>query len=185
MAKITNQPITIPSGINIQVSGGQVDVSGPRGSLAHTFPPQIKIVTEADKITISGSDSPVTKALVGTTRSILANMIKGVIDGWSKTLEISGTGFRAASSGDKLTLALGFSHPVVVEAPGGVKFEVNENKITVLGTDKILVGDVAASIRKIRPADPYKAKGLKYLDERVRRKVGKAAKAVGAATGGK
>ena len=167
----------------MSINGSKVGVTGPKGSLEWIMPGGVEAKNEDGKIVVSAKLSN----LHGLSRSLIANMVKGVGDGWSKTLELSGTGYRASTNGAELNLSLGFSHPVVVKAPEGMTFEVTENKIRILGIDKVKVGEVAAKIRLLRPADPYKAKGLKYEDEVIRRKAGKAAKAgaVGAGTGGK
>lgn len=150
---------------------------GPKGQLELVVPAVVKIKIQDNQILVESEQSN----LHGLIRSLLANNVHGVAEGWSKSLELSGTGYRAAVAGTDLNMALGFSHPVIIKAPTGISFQVVENKITVLGADKTLVGEVAAKIRGKRPADPYKAKGLKYEGEVIRRKAGKAAKAGGAA----
>ena len=167
----------------MSINGSKVGVTGPKGSLEWMMPGGVEAKNEEGEIVVSAKLSN----LHGLSRSLIANMVKGVSDGWSKTLELSGTGYRASTNGTELNLSLGFSHPVVVRAPEGMSFEVVENKIKVLGIDKAKVGEMAAKIRLLRPADPYKAKGLKYEGEVIRRKAGKAAKAgaVGAGTVGK
>ena len=183
MSRIGRLPIIIPEAVTVSINGSKVGVTGPKGSLEWIMPGGVEAKNEDGKIVVSAKLSN----LHGLSRSLIANMVKGVGDGWSKTLELSGTGYRASTNGAELNLSLGFSHPVVVKAPEGMTFEVTENKIRILGIDKVKVGEVAAKIRLLRPADPYKAKGLKYEDEVIRRKAGKAAKAgaVGAGTGGK
>ncbi len=184
MARIGKQPIIIPTGVTITHTGGTVVVTGPKGGLEWELHPEIKITIETQTASVStDSHTRLARQIHGTTRNIIANMIKGVDEGWSKTLEISGTGYRAAVVGKDLVLNLGFSHPVNIQAPQGISFEVKENKIIVSGADKSLVGQMAANIRETRPADPYKAKGIKYLGEKIRRKAGKAAKTAGAAAG--
>ena len=157
------------------VTGGQVRVAGPKGSLELKLPPETEVVVSKDEVEVKVKD-PHLGHIHGLIRSLVANMVKGVVEGWSKTLELTGTGFRAATDGGKLTLALGFSHPVIVSAPPGITFEVKENRITISGADKRLVGEIAAKVRKLKPADPYKAKGFKYEGEIIMRKAGKAAK---------
>jgi len=182
MSRIGRLPITIPEAVTVTVTGKEVTVKGLKGELSWTTPKVVEVKIEDGRVIVSSSQSN----LHGLSRSLIANMVVGVNTGWSKTLELSGTGYRAATTGGELNLALGFSHPVVIKAPVGVTFAVNENKIVVSGADKILVGEVAAKIRRLRPADPYKAKGFKYEGEIIRRKAGKAAKtgAGPAATGG-
>ena len=164
------------------MEGSKAKVSGPKGELSFVIPAGIKIAVANGQIIVSQekkNDSE-TNALFGLTRSILNNLVQGVTEGFEKKLELSGVGYRAQAEGDTLALALGFSHPVVVEVEQGITFAVNENIITISGIDKALVGDTAAKVRAIRPPEPYKGKGIKYVGEHVRRKVGKAAKAVGA-----
>ena len=171
MSRIAKQPIKIPEAVTVTVTGSSVMVTGPKGRLEITTPAEVKI--ENGEVRVS-SPAP---NLAGMSRTLVANMVKGVVDGWSKALELSGTGYRATTTGTRLDLALGFSHPVVVDAPAGITFEVKENKITVLGADKAMVGLVASKIRRLRPADPYKLKGFKYEGEKIIKKAGKAAKA--------
>ncbi|MEK7091156.1 MAG: 50S ribosomal protein L6 [Patescibacteria group bacterium] len=182
MSRIGKLPIPIPGTVTVAINGSKVGVTGPKGSLEWIMPGGVEAKNEEGKIVVTAKQSN----LHGLSRSLIANMVKGVSEGWSKTLELSGTGYRASTNGVELNLSLGFSHPVVVKAPEGMSFEVVENKIKVLGIDKVKVGEVASKIRSWRPADPYKAKGLKYEGEVIRRKAGKAAKAgaTGSAAGG-
>ncbi|HJZ05271.1 50S ribosomal protein L6 [Candidatus Amesbacteria bacterium RIFCSPHIGHO2_01_FULL_48_32] len=180
MSKIAKKVIPVPSGVAVSVSDRTVRVVGPKGELTMGLPAQVEVLVEGNIINTTYDEGA--SHLAGLTRSTIANMTYGVTTGWSKVLELSGTGYRAAATNEQLTLNLGFSHPVIMVAPGGIAFEVKENKITVLGADKILVGGVAAKIRNLRPADPYKAKGLKYEGEVIVRKAGKAAKAAAGAT---
>lgn len=173
MSRIGRLPIPIPEGVTVTVNGNRIGVIGPKGQLEWTMPNEVEAKNEEGKVMVTAKLSN----LHGLSRSLIANMVKGVSAGWSKTLELSGTGYRASTNGAELNLSLGFSHPVVVKAPKGMSFEVTENKIKVLGIDKVKVGEVAAKIRSWRPADPYKAKGLKYEGEVIKRKAGKAAKA--------
>ena len=175
MSRIGKLPITIPSGVTLEVTDNVVEVTGPKGNLTLNLHERAKLEQTKTEINISVKDIN-SSSIHGLTRSLIANMVKGVTDGWKKTLELSGTGYRANTSGAELQLALGFSHPVVVKAPPGINFEVKENKISVLGIDKALVGEVAAKIRALKPADPYKLKGFKYENEIVIKKAGKAAK---------
>jgi large subunit ribosomal protein L6 len=179
MSRIGQQPIPIPSGVDVTIEGPRVAVKGPKGELAHVAPPTISVGREGDDILVTRPDyERENRALHGLTRSLLANMVQGVSEGYSRDLEIVGVGYRAIAQGPgKLELQLGFSHPVPFEAPDGVTFEVPQpNRITVRGCDKQLVGQVAANIRKIRKPEPYKGKGIRYADERVLRKAGKSAK---------
>lgn len=176
MSRIGKLPIKLPEGVNVVVEGGNVEVSGPKGELKFKLSNSINIVMDDRTVKVQLTDSELSN-LHGLTRSLIANMVKGVTTGWSKSLELSGTGFRATTNGNELQLSLGFSHPVNVPAPKGISFEVKENKITILGTDKMVVGETAAKIRALRPADPYKLKGFKYEGEIIIKKAGKAAKA--------
>ena len=179
MSRIGKQPISIPSGVEVTLDGSHVTVKGPKGTLEHDAPADISITREGDELIVSRPDDEREhRSLHGLTRSLVANMVVGVSDGFTKELEIVGVGYRAAASGPRhLDLQLGFSHPVTVDAPEGVEFEVpSPTRITVRGYDKQLVGQVAADIRKIRKPEPYKGKGIRYVDERVLRKAGKSAK---------
>ena len=183
MSKIGKSPIKIPEGVKIEVLGGKVKVSGTKGDMEREIPKELSLNIKEGKalLTAKGKDKK-TNSLYGTYRMLIANMVKGVSDGWTKELELVGTGYRAEGSGGKLTIAIGFSHPVIVEAPQGISFLVEKTEIKVSGADKELVGQVAAKIRAIRPPEPYKGKGIKYKGEVVRRKPGKAAKTQGATT---
>lgn len=178
MSRIGNALIIIPSGVNITTEGQNITVAGPLGQLSFGINPKVKVAVEEGNVKVSRKkEDKFSKSLHGLTRSLIANMVVGVEKGWSKKLELIGVGFRAQVQGDKLTLAVGFSHPVEITAPGGIKFEVLDNtKITVSGIDKILVGQIAANIRKVRPPEPYQGKGIRYSGEYVRRKAGKAGK---------
>jgi large subunit ribosomal protein L6 len=179
MSRIGKKPITIPSGVEVTLDGTHVTVKGPKGTLEHDMPESISITREGDDLVVARPDDEREhRALHGLTRSLVANMVFGVSEGFVKELEIVGVGYRAAAAGPRhLDLQLGFSHPVTVDAPDGVEFEVPiPTRITVRGFDKQLVGQVAADIRKIRKPEPYKGKGIRYADERVLRKAGKSAK---------
>ena len=179
MSRIGQKPITIPSGVEITLDGGHVTVQGPKGTLEHDVPESITVTREGDELIVTRPDDErENRALHGLTRSLIANMVTGVSEGFSRELEIVGVGYRAAAAAARrLDLQLGFSHPVAVDAPEGVEFEVpSPTRITVRGFDKQLVGQVAADIRKIRKPEPYKGKGIRYVDERVLRKAGKSAK---------
>lgn len=173
MSRIGKLPINIPNTVTVNITGHKVSVNGPKGQLEWTFPGEVELETKDNQILVKSKASN----LHGLSRSLVANMVQGVTEGWSKTLELSGTGYRASTNGNELNLSLGFSHPVVVKAPNNVTFTVSESKIIVSGIDKALVGQIAAQIRRLKPADPYKAKGFKYEGEVIKRKAGKAAKA--------
>ena len=179
MSRIGKMPITIPAGVTVDVKeGNQVTVKGPKGTLTRTFSPELGIEQNDGVITITRpNDLKRNKALHGLTRSLLNNMIVGVSAGFEKTLEINGVGYRANKQGKTLVLNLGYSHPVEMVDPEGVESAVDGNKVIVRGISKEAVGQYAANIRGKRPPEPYKGKGIKYSDEVIRRKVGKAGKA--------
>ena len=176
MSRIGNAPIDLPEGVDARVDGSQVAVTGPKGDLDLTMNPRISASVDDGVLTVARSDEErTTRALHGLTRALLNNMVIGVTQGYRKELQAVGVGYRAALQGKKLELQVGFSHPVHVEAPDGISFEVPEpTKIIVTGIDKQLVGQVAANVRAVRPPEPYKGKGIRYSDEYVRRKAGKA-----------
>jgi large subunit ribosomal protein L6 len=179
MSRVGKNPIPVPDGVKVDVAGSKVTVTGPQGTLSHDLPPGISARTEDSTVLVErGDDERNHRALHGLSRALLANMVTGVSAGFVKELEIVGVGYRAIAQGpNKLELALGFSHPVVVDAPEGIAFEVPvPTRIMVKGIDRQLVGQVAADIRKIRKPEPYKGKGVRYSGEHVRRKAGKAAK---------
>jgi large subunit ribosomal protein L6 len=179
MSRVGKQPIAIPGGVEVTIDGSQVVVKGPNGTLRHEAPPTITVARDGDQIVVTRPDDARTnRALHGLTRALVSNMVVGVSDGFVRNLEIVGVGYRAnAQSPTRIELQLGFSHPVYVDAPEGVTFEVPApTRIVVRGVDKQLVGQVAADIRKIRKPEPYKGKGVRYADERVLRKAGKSAK---------
>lgn len=181
MSKIGKLPVVLPEGVTASVTGRRVQISGPLGTLAYQMPEIIDItVTDGKIILVLKGKNPADRALFGTSRAHLANMVRGVSSGWLKQLELVGTGFRAETSGQTLILTVGYSHPVKIEAPVGVTFKVEKNVISVSGPGKDLVGQIAANIRAVRPPEPYKGKGIKYVGEIVRRKAGKAAKTAGA-----
>jgi large subunit ribosomal protein L6 len=179
MSRIGQQPIPIPSGVEVTIDGSHVVVTGPKGTLEHDTPPSITITKEGDELTVTRPDDErENRSLHGLTRSLVGNMVVGVSEGFSKELEIVGVGYRVQAQGSsRLDLQIGFSHSVPVEAPEGIEFEVPvPTRIVVRGADKQLVGQVAADIRKVRKPEPYKGKGIRYADERVLRKAGKSAK---------
>ena len=175
MSRIGNQPIAIPSGVDITLDGHTLTVKGPKGTLSHKLPESMQVEIAADEVKVTRpSDDKEHKSLHGLTRSLINNMVIGVTEGYSNTLEIVGVGYRAAMKGKNLNLTLGFSHPVVMEPPAGIEFETPEpTKIIVKGADKEVVGQVAAEIRDWRKPEPYKGKGVRYEGEHVRRKAGK------------
>jgi large subunit ribosomal protein L6 len=179
MSRIGKQPITVPSGVEVTIDDRHVVVKGPKGTLEHDVPETITLAREGDDLVVTRPDDERdNRSLHGLTRSLVANMVTGVSQGFTRDLEIVGVGYRAVAQGPtKIELQLGFSHPVTVDAPEGITFEVPApTRITVQGADKQLVGQVAADIRKIRKPEPYKGKGIRYSDERVLRKAGKSAK---------
>lgn len=189
MSRIGNAIIIIPAGVTVEKSGNSISVTGPKGALSLDIPAAIKVEIAGDKLAVKRKDDQKkVRALHGLTRSLIANMIIGVTEAWKKDLELVGVGFRAQAGGDKLTLNVGFSHPVEIIAPAGVNFEVTDNtKIKISGADKQLVGQVAANVKKVRVPDVYKGKGIRYTGEYLRKKVGKSAKVgvTGAVGGGK
>jgi large subunit ribosomal protein L6 len=179
MSRIGKKPITVPSGVDVAIEGRRITVKGPKGTLERSIPATISVRQDDGTLLVERPDDErANRALHGLTRSLLNNMVVGVTDGFRKELEIVGVGYRATAQGpNKLELALGFSHPVHVDAPDGVTFEVPApTRIAVVGIDKETVGQVAADIRAIRKPEPYKGKGVRYAGEYVRRKAGKAAK---------
>lgn len=181
MSKIGKKPVAIKDGVTLTIENKEVKVSGSKGTLSFKIPKEIEVKVEDNKVLVSQKrESNELDALFGLTRAYIANMIIGVSNGFEKKLELSGVGYRASASGNTLNLSVGFSHPVIIKASEAINFNVSENVITVSGINKVEVGDTAAKVRAIRPPEPYKGKGIKYLGERIRRKAGKAAKAVGA-----
>lgn len=176
MSRIGKKPIELPHGVTVVKNGRVLSVAGPRGNLTLTLRPEIDAEVQGavlKVVPVSGVRK--VAALWGLTRALLAAMVEGVSRGFERKLEIEGIGYRAGLDGGNLQLAVGFSHPIEVNAPPGISFKVEKNVVTVSGIDKELVGDVAAKIRKIRPPEPYKGKGIRYLGERIRRKAGKKA----------
>jgi len=178
MSKIGKLPVKIPSGVKVDIKGGSITITGPKGNLSQTIHKDIKVAVEDVNIVVTRStDSRLDRSVHGLTRAIIQNMVIGVTQGYAKTLEIVGIGYRAEQTGKMLTLNLGYSHPIIFRPADGVKLEVmaKENRIIVSGINKQLVGEAAAQIRSLRPPEPYKGKGIKYIDEIIRRKAGKAA----------
>ena len=178
MSRIGRMPVTVPSGVDVSINGRQVHVKGPKGELSLEVPAPIEVNQADGTITVTRpSDEGEIRALHGLSRSLIANMVTGVTEGYRKTLEIVGVGYRVQARGENLEFSLGFSHPVVVTPPEGITFRVEApTRFVVEGIDKQLVGETAARIRKLRKPDPYKAKGVRYQGEVIRRKVGKAGK---------
>ncbi len=178
MSRVGKSPVTIPSGVDIQIDGSTVTVKGSKGELSRSFNERIGFEVEEGVLTVTRpDDARESKALHGLSRALLNNMVVGVSEGFKKDLEIQGVGYRAALKGSNIELQVGYSHSVLVEAPEGITFEVPEpTKISVSGIDKEKVGQAAANIRKVRPPEPYKGKGIRYAGEYVRRKAGKAGK---------
>jgi large subunit ribosomal protein L6 len=179
MSRIGRVPVPVPTGVDVDINGAVVTVKGPKGTLTHTIPAPIEVTRdEAGALVVTRPDDErASRSLHGLTRTLIANQIIGVTEGYSKGLEIVGTGYRVAQRGSSVEFALGFSHPVVVEPPVGITLTVEgNNKITVAGIDKQAVGETAANIRKIKKPEPYKGKGIRYAGEVVRRKAGKSGK---------
>jgi large subunit ribosomal protein L6 len=180
MSRIGRKVLPLPKGVTLSQKPGTISVKGPKGELSKAMPDGISLKTESDKITVlRADDSRENRAKHGLVRAHLANMVKGVTDGWTRELEINGVGYRAEVAGDTLNMALGFSHPVAFKLPKGVSAKVDKNRIMLSAADRDLLGQTAAKVREIRPPEPYKGKGVKYVEEVIKRKVGKAG-----ATGG-
>ena len=178
MSRIGNKPITVPNGVEIKIDGQNITVKGPKGTLEKEFHKNMKITLDNNVVTVERpDDEPANRSLHGLTRTLINNMIKGTVEGFERKLEINGVGYRASKKGNNLLLNLGYSHPVEVEAPAGITFDVpNQNEIIIKGMDKELVGQTAANIRTKRPPEVYRGKGIKYAEEVIRRKEGKAGK---------
>lgn len=178
MSRIGRLPVAIPAGVDITIDGQTVTVKGPKGQLSHEVAAPISVARGEDSLEVSRPDDERnSRSLHGLTRTLINNMVLGVTEGYEKKLEIHGTGYRVLAKGSNLEFALGYSHPITVEPPAGITFAVeNQTRFSVQGIDKQLVGEVAANIRKLRKPDPYKAKGIRYAGEHIRRKVGKAGK---------
>lgn len=179
MSRIGRMPVEVPQGVDVEIKGTFVRIKGPKGQLEHTFPADMDISMDGGQIIVKRpSDERTHRALHGMTRALINNMVVGVSQGFEKVLEVNGVGYRAELKGKTLVLNVGYSHPVEIDPPEGITFDVDTRarRIKVMGYDKVEVGQVAANIRKVRPPEPYKGKGIKYLDERIRRKAGKAGK---------
>ncbi len=179
MSRIGRMPVVVPVGVEVKIEGSRVQVKGPKGEIEHTFPPSMEISLQESAVTVKRpSDERSHRALHGMTRALINNMVVGVSTGFEKILEVNGVGYRAEVAGKNLFLYVGYSHPVVMEPPAGIAFDVDARtrQIKVMGHDKQLVGQVAADIRKVRPPEPYKGKGIKYIEETIRRKAGKTGK---------
>lgn len=180
MSRIGKKPIALPKGVTVEVHDNTVKVKGPKGELTRTFSPEVSIALEDGHLVVKrDSDARHVRALHGTTRAVLNNMVAGVTEGFTKTLQVEGVGYRAEMKGKQLVMLLGFSHPIVVDPPAGISFGWDEKArtITITGIDREVVGQVAADLRAWRPPEPYKGKGLRYQGEQVKRKAGKAGKA--------
>jgi len=179
VSRIGRLPVAIPSGVQVNVQGSNVHVKGPKGEMKRTFSSLVGIAMENGQVVITrNSDAAAERALHGTTRAVIANMVRGVSSGFSVVLEVEGVGYRAEMEGKNLALFVGYSHPVKIEPPAGISFEVElkTRQIKVLGFDKEVVGQTASEIRRVRPPEPYHGKGIRYQGERIRRKAGKAGK---------
>jgi len=179
VSRIGRMPVEVPGGVQVDIQGLDVRVKGPKGELQRSFSPLVGITLENNQLVVTRrSELPAERAMHGTTRAVLANMVEGVSKGFQLVLEVEGVGYRAEMEGKNLALYVGFSHPVKIEPPAGITFETDQKtrQIKVIGFDKELVGQIAANVRMVRPPEPYHGKGLRYLGERVRRKAGKAGK---------
>ena len=185
MSRIGRKILPVPKGVTLVQKPGLVSVKGPKGELTKAVPTGITIKAEADKITVlRADDERQNRSKHGLMRAHLANMVKGVTEGWTRELEINGVGYRAEVAGDTINMALGYSHPVVFKLPKGVTAKVDKNKVTLSSADRDLVGQTAAKVRELRPPEPYKGKGVKYAEEVIKKKVGKAGATGGGAGGG-
>jgi len=179
VSRIGRLPVDVPAGVQVNVQGSDVHIKGPKGELQRTFSPLISIALENNQVVVKrNSDNPEERALHGTTRAVIANMVHGVSSGFEVALEVEGVGYRSEMEGKTLVLHVGYSHPVKVEPPAGISFEVDQKirQIKVLGFDRDVVGQTAAEIRAVRPPEPYHGKGIRYAGEKIRRKAGKAGK---------
>lgn len=176
MSRIGRKPITVPAGVTVEMADRHVKVTGSKGTLEMTLMPDINLSQDGEVLTVSKAvETPETARSFGLMRTLIANMVTGVSTGFTRSLEINGVGFRASVAGNTITLSLGFSHPVVFTLPDGVEAKIEKNVITLSGFDKQLVGQVAANLRALKKPEPYKGKGIKYVEERIKRKAGKTA----------
>ena len=181
MSRIGRKPLPLPKGVTVSPKGGMVGVKGPKGELSRAMPSGVSLKVEATRVVVErDDDSRENRSKHGLMRAHLANMVKGVTDGWTRELEINGVGYRAEVAGDTITMALGYSHPVLFKLPKGVAAKVDKNRLILSAADRDTLGQTAAKIRELRPPEPYKGKGVKYVEEVIQRKVGKA----GATSGG-
>ncbi len=179
MSRVGRLPVAVPAGVTVVIDGLYVKITGPKGTLDRTFASGVNVALDNNAVNVTrDSDEPAIRALHGTTRALIQNMVTGVSTGFTKVLEIDGVGYRASMDGKNLVLNLGYSHPVIVEPPDGISFEVDEKirQVKVKGADPEQIGQISADIRKIRPPEPYKGKGVHYLGEKIRRKAGKSGK---------
>ncbi len=181
MSRIGKLPIPVPQGVTVNINKNQVTVTGPKGELSKDFPPEINLKEDNGRlIATRNSDHRIHRAKHGLTRALLNNMVVGVSTGFKRNLQIEGVGYRAALEGENLVLNVGYSHPVIIEPPEDIKFEITDRggrALTISGIDKEVVGEITARIRRVRPPEPYKGKGIRYVGEHIRRKAGKAGKA--------
>jgi len=174
MSRVGRKPVALPKGVNVTVNNGLVAVKGPKGELKKAVPTGVSVKTAGQELTVErADDSRENRSKHGMMRALVANMVKGVSDGFERRLEINGVGYRAEVAGQKLTMALGFSHPVIFELPKGISAKVDKNIVILMGIDREMLGETASKIREIRPPEPYKGKGIKYVEEHIKRKVGK------------
>jgi len=175
MSRIGRKVLPLPKGVSISQKAGAISIKGPKGELSKPLPDGISVKTEADKLQVlRADDSRQNRSKHGLMRAHLANMVKGVTEGWNRELEINGVGYRAEVAGDTINMALGYSHPIAFKLPKGVTAKVDKNRVTLSSADRDLVGQTAAKVRELRPPEPYKGKGVKYVEEVIKRKVGKA-----------
>jgi large subunit ribosomal protein L6 len=181
MSRIGRKPLVLPKGVTLSQKPGSVGLKGPKGELSRAMPGGVSLKVEGTKVVVErADDSRENRSKHGLIRAHLANMLKGVTDGWTRELEINGVGYRAEVTGDALTMALGYSHPVIFKLPKGISAKVEKNRVILSGADRDMLGQTAAKVRELRPPEPYKGKGVKYVEEVIKRKVGKA----GATSGG-
>lgn len=176
MSRIGRQPITMPSGVSVTIEGRKVSATGPKGTLSLELLPYLKVEQEGELLVVSKTrNNPSTQQSYGLTRTLISNLVTGVSDGYTRQLEINGVGYKAAVAGKVINLALGFSHPIEFNLPEGIEAKMEKNILTISGADKQAVGQVAANIRALKKPEPYKGKGIKYIEEKIRRKAGKTA----------